>query len=149
MCTVFIYTVFNTLVLQFIIGSLTRRQVVIILNRDFLGNGVVVCTVVGDVQTTVAVDEGQVTIAIQTADMSRTHGNQVAVVGIVEGGRGIAEHRGGVGIDRGRTRCRVTAGKHGVMDDDACAIKTAPSRIRILITQSVKGVGRHVFSLSV
>ena len=66
----------------------------------FLGNGVVVGAVVGDVQLAVAVDQRQVTVAIETTGMTGTQGNEVAVVDIVDGGRGIAEHRSGIGKDR-------------------------------------------------
>ena len=63
----------------------------IILNSDLLGNGIVVGTVVGDVQFPVAVDECQVAFTVQTACMACTQSNQVAVIDIVDRGSGITE----------------------------------------------------------
>ena len=64
---------------------------------------VVVCAVVGDVQLAVAIDQRQVAIAIQTTDTTTADGDEVAVIDIVDGGGGVAEDGGGVGIHHGRT----------------------------------------------
>ena len=64
----------------------------------------VVGAVVGDVQTTVAVYEGQVTVAVESADMSCTDADEVAVIAIVDGGRGIAIHGGSIGVGPGRAK---------------------------------------------
>ena len=50
----------------------------IVINSDFLTDGIIVGTVVGDIQSTVAVNEGQVTVAIQTAYMSCAKGDEIA-----------------------------------------------------------------------
>ena len=75
----------------------TAEEVVIFGTCDFGVNGVVVGTVVGHVQFAVAVNEGQVTVAIESADTSCTKGDEVAVMDIIDGGCGIAED----GVDVG------------------------------------------------
>ena len=45
----------------------------------------IVRTVVGDVQTSVAVNQCQVTITIETTDMSGTDGDEVTVITVVDG----------------------------------------------------------------
>ena len=89
-------------VFHLIVSLFTRRQEVILFNGNLSAvlvvDVVVVGAVVGDVQLAVAVDQRQVAIAVETTGMSRTDGDEVTVVDVVDGGSGITEHRGDVGI---------------------------------------------------
>ena len=67
------------------------------LKRNIVGNMIIVCTVVGDVQLTVTVYKGQVTIAIKTTCMTCTDGNQVTIINIVNRSRSVTEQCGSVG----------------------------------------------------
>ena len=67
------------------------------IDVDFLGNRVVVGAVVGDIQFTVAIDKGQITVTVETTRMTRTQCNHVAMEHIVDRGRGIAIYRVDVG----------------------------------------------------
>ena len=131
-CAVLVGTGHQTLVLQFIVGRLTLGQGPVSVDAYLLVNRVVVGAVVGDVQAAIAVDQRQVAVAIETAYMVRSQGDEVAVVDVVDGGGGIAIDGDGVGIDD-RALHRVTTGKHGVVDDDAGGIQTIPSVFIILL----------------
>ena len=96
-------TLVGTLISQLIISSLTGGKCFILTNCDFTSDGIVVRTVVGNVQTTIAIHKGQVTIAIKTTGMTSTQRNEVAMIDIVDRRCGIAEYRCSVGIDGGRT----------------------------------------------
>ena len=102
MLAIFIRTSDGTPVTDLIIGGLTIGKRFILLVGNLGRDAVVIGTVIGDVQLTVAVHEGQVTLAIDATGMAGTNGNEVTVIHIVNGGCGIAIHRGGVGIDGGR-----------------------------------------------
>ena len=84
----------------------------------------IVCTVIGNVQATVAVNEGQVAVAIESANMSRTDSDEVTVITIVNRCRGITINRRGVGVctDFISTFCRITSCKHGIMNDDTVIV---------------------------
>ena len=79
---------------------------------------VVVRTVVGNVQLAVAIDKRQVTIAVQTADVTRTKGDEVAVIDIVDRGGGVTIYGSGIGTQTGSPD-DVSTGKDGIMDNDA------------------------------
>ena len=66
---------------------------------DFSRDGIVIRTIVGDVQTAIAIHEGQVTIAIKATSMTSTQRDEVTVVNIVDRCCGITEYRRGIGID--------------------------------------------------
>ena len=83
---------------------------------------IIVGTVVGDVQFAVAAYERQVTVAVEAAGAVGADGDEVTVIGIVDGGRGVAEDGGGVGIDLRGTRRGVTTGEDGIVDDDALLV---------------------------
>ena len=142
-----ILTIRQTGVPEFVVGRLALGQIVILVDGDFLGNGIIVGAVVGDVQLAIAIDKGQVTIAVESAGVAGAQGDEVAVEHIMDRGGGIAEYRCGVG-----TRCRgsgrvVTAGKHGIVDGDARVVKEAPQiGIRILVFQLVQLLNRHKVS---
>ena len=120
-------TCLYTLVLQFVIGSLSGCQVLILSKGNIIRNVIEVSAVVGDVQTTIAIDKGQVTIAVKTTRMTRTHRDEVAVIDIVDRCRGITIQRGGIGIHLVTTRRHVTTGKDGIMNDDTIHIQAFPS----------------------
>ena len=98
-CTVLIRTFLDTFILQLIVGRLTGRKFIIFCNSDFRRDGIIISTVVGDIQATIAVHESQVTIAVQTAHTSCAQGNQITMIDIVYRCRSITEHRSGVSID--------------------------------------------------
>ena len=83
---------------------------------------VVVGAIISDVEASIAIDEGQVTIAIESACLTTTDADEVTVVDVVHGSRSIAEYRGGIGVSLGRTRRRVTTGKHSIHDDDTIVV---------------------------
>ena len=146
-CSVSILTLRLTGVVQLIVGRLAFGQIVILVNGDFLGNGVVVGTVAGDVQLAVAINERQVTVTVESARVTRTQCNHVAMEHIVDRGGGIAEYRVDVGTRRHRTRLRVTAGKHGIVDDDTRLVQAAPpGGIGILVQQFVQIPNGHKLS---
>ena len=80
----------------------------ILVDGDFLGNGIIVGAVVGDVQFTVAIDERQVTITIQSTGVTSAKRNQVAVEDIVDSGVTLDFIRG-VLMDRGAASIRIAA----------------------------------------
>ena len=149
MIAVFILTVFLTGIFQLVVGCLTGRQVFVLTNGNFLRNGIVVGTIVGDVQLTVAIDQRQVAVTIETASVSCTQGDEVAMIHIVDGCRGITKHGWGVGMGCGqrRTRRRITTGKHGIVDDDAGIVQAAPSGcICVLIFQVIQVFSEHIIT---
>ena len=114
---------------------------------------ILVCTVVGDVQLAVSVNEGQVTIAIQTTRMSGTNGNQVAVVDIMDSSGGITEYSLGIGIHITTTTGDITSRKDGVMDVNAsfllygAHVYVVPSRwpvVSALGFQRIQVIGGYI-----
>ena len=77
---------------------------------------IVVGTVVGDVQFTIAVDEGQVAVTIETTGISCSDGDEVTVIYIMDRSRGIAKNRGGISIQRTTTGCDVTTCEYSIVD---------------------------------
>ena len=112
-------TLLQALVADFVVSLLTLGESFVLRQGNRILDVIEVRTVVGDVQLSVAIDKRQVAVAIQTAHTTTTNGDEVAVIDIVDGSCGIAEHRGGVGINLGGTRGGVTAGEHSIVDDDA------------------------------
>ena len=125
-----ILTILNTLVAQFIIGLLTFKKCRICLIRHFLlilflEEIVIVRTIVGNVQSTIAVNLGQVTVTIESAYMACTDGDEVTVIDVVNGGCSITIYRRGIGvcIFFVGTFCRgISSGKHSIMDNDTVII---------------------------
>ena len=113
----FVCTFLFAPVLQLIVGLLSRRQVHVFGIINLISDIVVVGTVVGDIQLAVAIDEGQVTIAVETADVNGTDGDEVTVVNIVDGGGGVAKHGLGVNIQL-TTTYNITACKDSIVDND-------------------------------
>ena len=70
--SILVCTCFDTLILQLIVILLTGRKVLICVIRNLFSDVIVVCAIVGDVQSAIAVDEGQVTITVQTTSTSCT-----------------------------------------------------------------------------
>ena len=115
------------LILQFEVGSLTVVEPLVFVVADGTVQVVVVGAVVGDVQFAVAVNQRQVTVAIEATHAVAANGHQVFVEHVGHRCRGIAEHRVCVSIDRIGTGRHVTAGKDGIADGDAQVIKVAAS----------------------
>ena len=134
-----------TSVLQGEVSALTVGEAIIFLQTDVIRHAVVVGTVVGNVQFAVAVDQRQVTVAIKTAYMLRTDGDEVAVIDIHDIGADITHHRLRVGIDHIVTHRHVTTGKHGVTDDDTIEVELFPefAVCRGLFLQMVKVASRN------
>ena len=101
---VIIRTLLDTLILQLIVICLTLGKTVVLFNSDFWRQAIIVCTIVSDIQTTVTIDKGQVTITVQTTRASCTQRNQVTVIDIVDRSCSITKHCGRVGIHGRRTR---------------------------------------------
>ena len=116
----------DALILQGEVGTLTVSQFIIVLQTDIIRHAIVVGAVVGDVQLTIAVDECQVTVAIDTTHMLGTNRDEVAVEDVDHIGRHIAVHGLLVGIDAGIAYRHVTTGKDGIMDDDTGEIQFVP-----------------------
>ena len=77
--------------------------------------------------------------------MAGADGDEVAVVGIVDGSGGIAIDCRGIGKQRTATRSDVTTGEDGVVDDDAIGIQVVPYCSRLLLVfQRVQVGGGHI-----
>ena len=103
-------------IFQLEIGTLTVGQRIVFLQRNLFVHAVVVSTVVGDVQFTIATYHRQVATTIEATRMLGTHGDEVLMVDIVECSRCIAEYRRSVGIGLVAVRRYVTTRKHGIID---------------------------------
>ena len=136
-CSFLILTILDTNISQLIVSSLTGVKSAILFDGYFtvVRYGIIVSAIVGDIQTTITIDKGQVTVTIKASGMTRTDGNQVAVINIMDRCRGIAKNSRGIGIDLGRTRRRVTSGKHGIVDDNTFRVQTFPSCLVIRLVQ--------------
>ena len=145
--TIDVGTFLYTGVFQLVISLFALRQRLVGIEAYLHGDVIVVGTVVGDVQTTVAVHERKVAIAIEAAGVARAYGDEVAVVHVVDGSRGVAIDGCGVGKHIGGTRRHVTSCKHGIVDDDAVVVNLAPFvRIAGLVLQSMEGIGGDEFT---
>ena len=149
-CSVFILTLLHTGVVQLIVGCFTVRQFMIGINGYFVGDAIVVGAIVRDIQLTITIDQRQVTIAIQSTCMTSTQRNEVTMEDIIDGSRGITEHRIGVGTRRHSTRISVTTGKDRIMDDDTRLVQATPSGgIGILVLQHVQFLNRHIVAFGI
>ena len=128
---IFILAFPDTLVPQLIVCLFARRKSVILINRNLRVNGIEVGTVVGDVQATITIHEGQVAIAIETTGMTRTYGDKVTVIDIVDGGSCITVHEFGIGT-HASTRRSIATGKHGIVNNDTtlCEESFPTNRLR-------------------
>ena len=150
-------TLLLTLITNLVVGGLAVGEGVVLCQRNLGCDMVVVRAVVGDVQLAVAIDQRQVAVAIQTTDASTTDGDEVAVIDIVDGGGGVAEDGGGVGIHLGRTGRGVTTGEHGIVNDDTFLVDIGLAECSPfcgagrLVAQRVEGCCRHkvIFSVCV
>ena len=126
--TLIVFTILHTDVSQLIVGTLSIcvfiRPIIGYINLWILLDSIIVCSVVGDVQTTIAVHEGQVTVSVQATDTTGTQCDEVEVINIIDRSRGITEYRGTVseGGFIGRTLGSITTGKYGIVDDDALLV---------------------------
>ena len=87
-----------TQVFQFEVSTLTVGQLLIFFKGNLLVKSIVVGTIVGDVQFTIATHHRQVTTTIETARMLCTYSDEVVMIDIVQGCRRIAEYGDRVGI---------------------------------------------------
>ena len=87
-----------TLVFQLEVGTLAVGESTILINANGLLQSVVVGTIIGDVQLTVAVHHREVSTTIDTTRMLRTHGDEVTVVKVIECRCGIAIDGSSIGI---------------------------------------------------
>ena len=117
-------TLLLALVFDFVVVLLAGRKLLVVVVAYLILDVVVVGAVVGDIQLAVAVDKGQVAVAVQTAGVARADGDEVAVVGIVDGGGGIAEDSIGVGKHL-TAHANISAGEDGIADEDAALYKFA------------------------
>ena len=92
---IIIGTFLYTLITQLIVVFLTIKKIIILAYCQFIPfflfvEIMVVGAVVSDVQTTVAIHQGEVTITIESTNMSGSDGDEVAVIDIMDRGRYIA-----------------------------------------------------------
>ncbi len=146
--TVLIRTLLDTFIFQLIVISLACRKCVELLDCNFFGNVIVVGTIVGNVQSTIAIYEREVTITVQSTKVSCSQGNQVAVIYIVDRCCSITKYRCGVGIHGRRTRRCITTSEYGVEDGNAGVIQTTPSRV-LLVAQVVKIFCSYIFTCGI
>ena len=85
-------------VFQFEVSTLTVGQLLIFFKGNLLVKSIVVGTIVGDVQLTIATYYREVTTAVETAGMLCTYGDEVVMIDVVQGCRRIAEYGDRVGI---------------------------------------------------
>ena len=134
------------------VGTLAVGQRVIFVHLDTLLQSVVVGAVVRDVQLTIAVNQREVAAAIQSTDMFGTDSDEITAINIAQGSCGVAEDGDGVGIYLVTTHSHITAGKHGIANDDTAVIECGPLwsiRDIGLAFQLVQLVGRHIVILVV
>ena len=142
--TILVSTLLQTLIANLIIGCLTSRESLIGFQRNFWVCIVVISTIVGDVQFTIAIDQRQVTITVQSTYTTSTDRDEVTVIDIVDRSCSITEYSRSISKNLGRTGRCVTTGKYSVVDNDTFLvdIRLANSRpfslTGILITQIVQ-----------
>ena len=107
-----------TYILQLEVGALTVGEFLILIQLDSCLESVEVCSIVGDVQLTVAIHHREVATAIQTTRMLRTDGDEVAVIHVIERCCRVTEDRRSIGIGLVTVRRYVTACKHSIMNND-------------------------------
>ena len=129
-------------VLQFKVGTLAVVELQIFFVGQLAVQVVEVGAIVGDVQLAVAVHKGEVAVAIESAYLVFSQRDEVLVEKVAHSGRGIAEHRLGIGIHLVGTRRHITACKHGIADGDAQIVQTAPPGITV--RKLVEFLGRHI-----
>ena len=130
---------------QLEVGTLSVVQCFVLLEGDVVGHVVVVGAVVGDVQSAVSVDEGQVAVAVESAGVLGAYGDEVTVVEVAHGCDGVAEHRLSVDVHLIAARRGVAAGEDGVVYDDAVVVQAAPLAGRCaLVVQGVEVFHRHI-----
>ena len=117
------------LVVQHVVGALIIRQSVIGRYVDVVGQSVEVGTVVVNVQLAEAIDERQVTVAVESAVMLGADGDEVAVIHVAQGCRGVAKDRGCVGKQAVGARRDVTSGEYGVVYLDTRHVELFPDAL--------------------
>ena len=139
---------------QLVVGFLTLRQLLVCLIVHRRIEVVVVRTIVVDMQLAEAVDERQVTVAIDTSDIIGTDGDQVTVIDVSYGDRGVTKDRIGVGNHIVTTLTDVSSGEDGVVDDDTIGVVTPEDlgpvcRRTLLVAQLVEGFHGNIITLGI
>ena len=134
-------------VLQFKVGTLAVVELQIFFVGQLAVQVVEVGAIVGDVQLAVAVHKGEVAVAIESAYLVFSQCDEVLVEKVAHSGRGIAEHRLGIGIHLVGTRRHIAACKHGIADGDAQIVQTAPPGITVV--ELVQVCVAHIVALLV
>ena len=141
-------------VFQFEVSTLTVGQLLIFFKGNLLVQSVVVSTIVGDVQLTIATYYREVTTAVETAGMLCTYSDEVVMIDIIKCSCGISENGDRVGIAL-TVRGNVTTGKHSVADMYTTLflvigrllfahIEVLPSAIALVGRQGVQIFGRNI-----
>ena len=100
-------------VFQFEVSTLTVGQLLIFFKGNLLVQSIVVGTIVGDVQLTIATYYRKVTTAVETARMLCTYSDEVVMIDIIKCSCGISENGDRVGIAL-TVRRHVTTSEHGI-----------------------------------
>ena len=144
---------FGCHILQLIVGFLAIGQLFIVLQFQGFFQAVIVGAVVVDMQFTEAVDQCEVTVAIETTHLLSAEGDEVVVIDIAQRGCGVAIDGNRVGIEVVTTLGDVSTGKEGVVDGDASGVELFPFLLAFIILvsvlQLVQGLHGHVFAFRI
>ena len=141
---ILVRTLFQTLIPNLIVSGLTDGKRVVLCQGNLWVNMMEVGTIVGNIQLTIAIDQRQVTITVQSTYTTSTDRDEVTVIDIVDRSCSITEYSRSISKNLGRTGRGVTTGKYSVVDNDTFLvdIRLANSRpfslTGILITQIVQ-----------
>ena len=108
--------IYLTQILQLKISTFAVGQFIVFFQRNLLIHTIVVGTIVGDVQLTIATHHRQVATAIEAASMLGTHGDKVMMIDIVECCCGITKYSNLVGVGLVTVRRHITTGKYRIID---------------------------------
>ena len=109
-------------------------------------------------QLTEAIDQREVTIAIETAHLLCTKGYEVVVIDVAQRCCSVAIHRHRVSIEVITTLGDVTTGKEGIVDGDAAAVELIPfletrclicALILVSVLKLVQSLQGHIFTFSI
>ena len=108
-------TILLELVLQLKVGAFTVSQRLVFLQRNLLIHTIIVRTIVGDVQFTIATHYRQVTTTIETASMLGTYRDEVTMEDIIQRSSRIAKDGRSIVIAFA-VRRYITTCKHSIAD---------------------------------
>ena len=134
-------------VFQLVICFLSLGQFVVFINEQVIVQAIIVGAVVVNVQLAEAVDQRQVTVAVESAHIVGAERDQVEIIDIAQRGSGIAVDGGGIGKEVVTTLGDVSAGKDGVVDGDAVDVKVLPLIFVVVpVLQFVQILHRHILA---